>query len=37
MDTLFQFYFVTGLMWAMFWSVKMSLTGIQMLASGKSL
>ena len=37
MDTLLQFYFATGLMWAMFWSVKLSLTGIQKLAMSKPL
>lgn len=37
MDTLFQFYFVTGLIWAMFWSVKMSWAGIQMLVMSKPL
>ena len=37
MDTLLQFYFATGLIWAMFWSVKLSLTGIQNLAMSKPL
>ena len=37
MDTIFQFYFSVGLIWAMFWSVKLSMTGIQKLAMSKPL
>ena len=35
MDTILQFYFTTGLIWAMFWTVKFSLTGFQKLALRK--
>ena len=31
MDTILQFYFTTGLIWAMFWTVKFSVTGLQRL------
>ena len=32
MDTVLQFYFLVGLVWATFWTVEMTTTGIQRLA-----
>jgi hypothetical protein len=32
MDTLLQFYFLVGLVWATFWTVEMTASGIQRLA-----
>ena len=33
MDTLLQFYFLVGLVWATFWTVEMTTSGIQRLAT----
>ena len=35
MDTLLQFYFSVGLIWAMFWSFKLTTIGLQKLAVRK--
>ena len=32
MDTILQFYFLVGLVWATFWAVEMTTSGIQRLA-----
>ena len=32
MDTLLQFYFLVGLVWAMFWTVELTTSGLQRLA-----
>lgn len=35
MDTIFQFYFSVGLIWAMFWSFKLTTIGLLKLAVRK--
>ena len=35
MDTILQFYFSIGLIWAMFWSFKLTTIGLQKLAVRK--
>ena len=32
MDTLLQFYFLVGLVWATFWTVELTASGLQRLA-----